>query len=62
MWTMQQVLFMGFDVRLAVFLSDEAAKSGGNVIKSTHEQIARNIGSAARLSHACSTALQKTEL
>jgi CRP/FNR family transcriptional regulator len=46
MWAMQQILFMGFDKRLAVFLIDEAAKTGGDVIKATHEQIARYIGSA----------------
>lgn len=46
MWTMQQILFMGFDKRLAVFLLDEASKSGSQTIRSTHEQIAKYIGSA----------------
>ncbi len=46
MWTMQQILFMSMDKRLAVFLYDEAAKKGSNVLKITHEQIARYIGSA----------------
>lgn len=46
MWAMQQILFMGFDKRLAVFLLDEAAKTGSRTIRSTHEQIAKYIGSA----------------
>ena len=29
MWTMQQVLFMSADRRLAIFLTDELAKTGG---------------------------------
>jgi CRP/FNR family transcriptional regulator len=46
MWTMQQILFMGFDKRLAVFLYDEYARTSSPEIKMTHEQIARNMGSA----------------
>lgn len=46
MWAMQQILFMGADKRLAIFLSDEISKSGSNEIKMTHEQIARYMGSA----------------
>ncbi|MDF3005211.1 MAG: putative transcriptional regulator [Oscillospiraceae bacterium] len=46
MWAMQQVLFMSADKRLAIFLTDELAKSGGDEIKLTHEQIARYMGSA----------------
>lgn len=46
MWAMQQVLFMSADKRLAIFLIDELAKSGGDEIKLTHEQIARYMGSA----------------
>jgi len=50
MWTMQQILFMSFDKRLAVFLVDELSKSTESTkndeIKLTHEQIARYIGSA----------------
>lgn len=46
MWAMQQILFMGFDKRLAVFLIDEAAKTGSNTLKITHEQIAKYVGSA----------------
>nr|WP_302666955.1 Crp/Fnr family transcriptional regulator [uncultured Agathobaculum sp.] len=46
MWAMQQILFMGADKRLAIFLSDEIAKTGSDCIKMTHEQIARYMGTA----------------
>jgi CRP/FNR family transcriptional regulator len=45
-WAMQQILFMSFDKRLAIFLSDEAAKTGSSTINLTHEQIAKYMGSA----------------
>ena len=32
MWTMQQILFMSADRRLAIFLADELAKTDGDVI------------------------------
>jgi CRP/FNR family transcriptional regulator len=34
------------DKRLAIFLLDEASKNGGDIIKLTHEQIAKYMGSA----------------
>jgi CRP/FNR family transcriptional regulator, anaerobic regulatory protein len=46
MWAMEQILFMSFDKRLAIFLLDEAARSGSDNIELTHEQIAKYIGSA----------------
>lgn len=46
MWAMQQLLFTSFDKRLASFLLDECAKSGGDTLHITHEQIARYLGSA----------------
>jgi CRP/FNR family transcriptional regulator, anaerobic regulatory protein len=46
MWAMQQILFMSFDRRLAVFLLDELSKNDGDIIKLTHEQIAKYMGSA----------------
>ncbi len=46
MWVMEQILFMSFDRRLAIFLLDEAAKNSSDSIKLTHEQIARYMGSA----------------
>lgn len=46
MWAMQQILFSSMDKRLAGFMWDEIAKSGGDTVRATHEQIARYIGSA----------------
>ena len=46
MWAMQQILFMNFDKRLAIYLIDEEKDSTNGVIKTTHEQIAKKIGSA----------------
>lgn len=46
MWSMQQILFMKFDRRLASFLVDEYERTGQAVIKMTHEQIAQNVSSA----------------
>ena len=46
MWVMQQILFMSFDKRLAVFLLSEAEKGKSPEIKLTHEQIAKYMGSA----------------
>ena len=46
MWTMQQVLFMSADRRLAIFLTDELAKTGGTEVRMTHDQIAKYMGSA----------------
>ncbi|MDD2484532.1 MAG: Crp/Fnr family transcriptional regulator [Eubacteriales bacterium] len=46
MWAMQQMLFMSFDKRLAIFLSDEISKTGSETIRLTHEQIASYVGSA----------------
>ena len=46
MWTMQQILFLKMDKRLANFLVSECEASGSKTIKMTHERIAVNIGSA----------------
>lgn len=46
MWAMQQILFTSFDKRLAAFLIDESTKTNSDVIKMTHEQIAKYMGSA----------------
>ena len=46
MWAMQQILFMSFDRRLAVFLLDELAKTGDELVALTQEQIAKYMGSA----------------
>jgi len=46
MWAMEQILFMRFDKRLAIFLLDEIAKQSNDSIYLTHEQIAKYMGSA----------------
>ena len=45
-WTMEQMLFMSMDKRLAIFLLDEAAKDGSDAVHLTHDQIAKYMGSA----------------
>lgn len=45
-WALEQILFMSFDKRLAIFLIDELAHSGGDTIYMTHDQIAKHMGSA----------------
>lgn len=46
MWTMQQILFMSADRRLAIFLADELAKTGGDDVRLTQDQMAKYMGSA----------------
>ena len=46
MWTMQQILFMSADRRLAIFLADELAKTGGDDVHLTQDQMAKYMGSA----------------
>jgi CRP/FNR family transcriptional regulator len=46
MWAMQQLLFLAMDKRLAMFLYDETVKNKSLVINVTHENIAKNLGSA----------------
>lgn len=46
MWAMGQLLFTRLDQRLAGYLEDERIRTGSPVLKTTHEQIARNLGSA----------------
>lgn len=46
MWTLQQILFMRADKRLAILLIDEMEKNNSCEIKLTHEQIAKYMGSA----------------
>ena len=46
MWAMQQILFMSFDKRLAVFLLDELSRVGGDTVRLTQEEIARYLGGA----------------
>lgn len=46
MWSLQQILFSGFDRRLASFLVTEYDRTGNSEIKMTHEQIAQQVSSA----------------
>lgn len=46
MWVMQEILFKGFDRRLATFLINEYERTGNPKIKMTHEQIAQYTNSA----------------
>ena len=46
MWAMQQILFMGFDRRLADFLLREYERTGSDTIHMTHEEIAEQVSSA----------------
>ncbi len=46
MWTMQAILFQGYDRRLAAFLLEEYHKTGSPRLSMTHEQIARNTNTA----------------
>ena len=44
MWLLEQILFMRFDRRLALFLLEHA--DGNGRLKATHEEIARDMGTA----------------
>jgi CRP/FNR family transcriptional regulator, anaerobic regulatory protein len=46
MWSMEQILFLSFDKRLAIFLLDEISKSNSLEINLTQDQIAKYVGSA----------------
>lgn len=46
MMTMQQILFKGFDKRLAEFLIEECERTGSTTVKMTHQQIAQHTNSA----------------
>ena len=46
MWLIEQVMWKGFDVRLARFLVEEASLEGTTTLSITHERIAAHMGSA----------------
>ena len=46
MWVMQQVLFLGVDQRLALLLTEHVRATGQDVLRRTHEELARDLGSA----------------
>lgn len=45
-WVLQQIMFMGVDRRLAIFLWDESVRKGDDFLVITQEQIAKYISSA----------------
>jgi len=46
MWVMEQVMFMSFDKRLALFLIEQSAMEQSDTITLTHDAIAKHLGSA----------------
>ena len=46
MWVMEQIVFMSFDKRLAIFLLEQSAIEDSDVISLTHDVIAKNMGTA----------------
>lgn len=46
MWAMQQILFQKIDQRVARYLWDEMIHRDETVLETTHDEIAKNIGSA----------------
>jgi len=46
MWTMQQILFLKIDQRVAQFLWDEMVQKNNMTLSLTHDEIAKYIGSA----------------
>ena len=46
MWTMQQLLFMKVDERIADFILKETTKQKSHILKVTQDEIAKQIGSA----------------
>lgn len=46
MWTMQQILFLKIDQRVAQFLWDEMIHKNSTTLSITHDEVARYIGSA----------------
>lgn len=46
MWVMEQVLFMSFDKRLAIFLLEQSAIEEKDTFKMTQDMMARHLGSA----------------
>lgn len=46
MWIMEQIIFMSFDKRLAIFLEEQSNIKQSDILKITHDEIARNLGTA----------------
>ena len=45
-WLIEQILWKSFDKRLASFLLEESAVENADVLKITHEKIAKHLGTA----------------
>ena len=46
MWIMEQILFMSFDKRLAIFLLEQSVSAKTDTLNLTHDYIAKNMGTA----------------
>ena len=46
MWLLDQILYKRLDSRLAALLLEESALSESNELKTTHEMLAKHLGSA----------------
>ena len=46
LWTLQRILFMKIDKRISLFLIEEIERTGETSLNITHDEIARQIGSA----------------
>ena len=46
MWLMEQILWHSMDKRLAAYLLEQTALEGSDTLSVTHEQIARDLGTA----------------
>ncbi len=46
MWVMEQIVFMKLDKRVALFLLEESALVGSDMLNITHSQIANHLGTA----------------
>lgn len=46
MWIMEQILFMSFDKRLAIFLLEQSINTKSDTLILTHDYIAKNMGTA----------------
>ena len=45
LWTLQQVLFLKIDQRIANFLHDESLRQKSKILSITHDELAKEIGS-----------------
>ena len=46
MWIMEQIVFMSFDKRLAIFLLEQSDSVKSDTLTLTHDYIAKNMGTA----------------